>query len=108
MKPVTNASIRVILCLFLMSCFPYGLLAQAASSTASAVKLMPGFGNAHHKVSTTNPQAQAFFDQGMDFIFGFNHVEAEKSFQRAAELDPNLGMAYWGIAKAVGPNYNLP
>ncbi|HTK95161.1 MAG TPA: hypothetical protein VL382_05945, partial [Terriglobales bacterium] len=41
-------------------------------------------------------------------LFGFNHDEAEKAFQQATKLDPNMAMAYWGIAYAVGPNYNLP
>ncbi|HYE74000.1 MAG TPA: hypothetical protein VEF04_11750, partial [Blastocatellia bacterium] len=53
-----------------------------------------------------NPEAQKFFDQGMKLIYGFNHEEAARSFQRASELDPNLAMAYWGYALAVGPNYN--
>src|SRR5437868_1720310 len=102
-----NALMRAIAYLLLLG-FCSCLLAQSPSPAEPAMKLMPGVGNAHHKVSTTNPEAQAFFDQGLAFIYGFNHVEAEKSFRRAAELDPNLGMAYWGVAKALGPNYNLP
>jgi tetratricopeptide (TPR) repeat protein len=70
--------------------------------------LMAGYGNWHHPVSTKNAQAQAFFDQGLRQIYAFNHDEAARSFQRAAELDPKLAMAYWGIAEAVGPNYNDP
>ena len=70
--------------------------------------LMPGLGDLHHPVSTSNPQAQQFFDQGLRLIYAFNHDEAGHSFQRAAELDPKLAMAYWGIAEAVGPNYNDP
>jgi tetratricopeptide (TPR) repeat protein len=69
---------------------------------------MPGLGNAHHPVSTSNPAAQQFFDQGLRLIYDFNHYEAARSFQRAAELDPKLAIAYWGIAEAVGPNYNDP
>ena len=42
------------------------------------------------------------------FIYAFNHDEAARSFQHAAELDPKLAMAYWGVAEAVGPNYNDP
>jgi len=41
-------------------------------------------------------------------IYAFNHDEAGRCFQHAAELDPQLAMAYWGIAEAVGPNYNDP
>lgn len=73
---------------------------------AKAATLMSGFGNHHHPVSTKNAEAQRFFDQGLALIYGFNHEEAARSFQRAAELDPNLAMAWWGYALAVGPNYN--
>src|SRR5215475_6699987 len=72
------------------------------------VTLMTGLSNLHHPVSTKNPQAQQFFDQGLRLIFAFNHDEAARSFKRAAELDPKLAMAYWGIAEAIGPNYNDP
>src|SRR5882724_8625706 len=70
--------------------------------------LMQGYGDLHHPVSTKNPQAQQFFDQGLRLIYAFNHDEAARSFQRAADLDPKLAIAYWGVAEAVGPNYNDP
>jgi tetratricopeptide (TPR) repeat protein len=70
--------------------------------------LMTGLGDLHHPVSTSNAEAQKFFDQGMRLLYAFNHEEAAGSFQRAAELDPKLAMAYWGVAEAVGPNYNDP
>ncbi|MGB9121819.1 MAG: hypothetical protein WCE73_14450, partial [Candidatus Angelobacter sp.] len=70
--------------------------------------LMTGLGDLHHPVSTSNPEAQKFFDQGMRLIYAFNHEEAAGSFERAAELDPKMAMAYWGLAEAVGPNYNDP
>ena len=77
-------------------------------ATSKPVTLVTGIGNQHHPVSTKNPQAQQFFDQGLRFIYAFNHDEAARSFQKASELDPKLGMAFWGIAEAVGPNYNDP
>jgi tetratricopeptide (TPR) repeat protein len=70
--------------------------------------IMQGLGDLHHAVSTKNPDAQAFFDQGLRLIYAFNHDEAARSFQRAADFDPQLAIAYWGIAEAVGPNYNDP
>src|SRR6476660_8462490 len=73
-----------------------------------AVTLLSGLGDIHHPVSTSNPEAQKFFDQGLRLIYAFNHDEATRSFQHAAVLDPKLAMAYWGIAEAVGPNYNDP
>jgi tetratricopeptide (TPR) repeat protein len=80
----------------------------AHSPVPKPATLMTGMGKLHHPVSTKNVQAQQFFDQGLRLIYAFNHDEAARSFQRAAELDPKLAMAYWGIAEAVGPNYNDP
>ena len=71
------------------------------------VALMPGLGSLHHPTSTKNEEAQRFFDQGLRMTYGFNHAEAVRSFKRAAELDPNMAMAWWGVAYALGPNINL-
>jgi tetratricopeptide (TPR) repeat protein len=69
--------------------------------------LVAGMGTMHHPVSTRNAEAQKFFDQGLSFVYAFNHDEAVRSFKRAADLDPDLAMAYWGVAYALGPNINL-
>src|SRR2546423_6424075 len=63
--------------------------------------LMPGLGTHHHAVATKSPAAQRFFDQGLTLVYAFNHEEAVRSFRRAAELDPQMAMAYWGIAYAL-------
>jgi tetratricopeptide (TPR) repeat protein len=63
-------------------------------------------GRQHHPIQAKNKAAQEYFDQGITLIYGFNHEEAARSFQRAAELDPTSPMPLWGIALAVGPNYN--
>ena len=78
------------------------------AATPKPAALMTGLGDLHHPVSTKNSEAQQFFDQGFRLIFAFNHDEAARSFQHAADLDPKLAMAYWGVAEAVGPNYNDP
>jgi tetratricopeptide (TPR) repeat protein len=70
------------------------------------VALLSGLGSWHHPTSTKNPEAQRFFDQGFRMIYGFNHEEAGRSFKRAAELDPQMAMAWWGVAYALGPNIN--
>lgn len=62
----------------------------------------------HHAVTTSNPEAQRYFDQGLTLIYAFNHDEAARSFRYAALIDPQCAMAYWGVALAVGPNYNDP
>jgi tetratricopeptide (TPR) repeat protein len=77
-------------------------------SPSKPVTLMSGLGDLHHPVSTKNADAQQFFDQGLRLIYAFNHDEAARSFQHAGELDPKLAMAWWGVAEAVGPNYNDP
>jgi len=89
---------------------PVAALAHDAPAPASAasVALDPGLGSLHHTVSTRKPLAQKYFDQGMRLVFAFNHEAAIESFQRAAELDPDLAMAYWGIALSLGPNINRP
>jgi Flp pilus assembly protein TadD len=63
-------------------------------------------GAIHHPIATANPRAQKFFDQGLALVYAFNFGEAIRSFQRAAELDRNAPMPYWGIALAYAPNYN--
>jgi tetratricopeptide (TPR) repeat protein len=59
-------------------------------------------------ITTTSPDAQIWFDRGLNWIFGFNHAEAIKCFAKALEHDPKCAMAQWGISYAAGPNYNLP
>ncbi len=58
------------------------------------------------KISTSNKEAQEYFNQGMMLAYGFNHAEAARSFYEAARLDSTCAMAYWGFAYVLGPNYN--
>ena len=84
------------------------VLAQHSHKMTDApAELMAGLGDIAHPVTTKNPEAQKFFDQGLSYLYGFNHDEAVRSFKRAAALDPQLAMAYWGISLALGSNYNL-
>jgi tetratricopeptide (TPR) repeat protein len=102
MRTLAHVLCGVLLCV--------GAAAQDHASHVQShpVVLVTGLGDLHHPVSTKNPQAQQFFDQGLRFIYAFNHDEAARSFHHAAELDPKLAMAFWGVAEAVGPNYNDP
>ncbi|MDQ4122922.1 MAG: alpha/beta fold hydrolase [Acidobacteriota bacterium] len=99
---------RYILPLFLLffSLTVYGQHGNHQPAQRQAT-LLPGMGDVNHPVSTENPEAQKFFNQGLALLYGFNHDEAILSFKRAAKLDPNLAMAYWGAALALGSNYNL-
>ncbi len=101
-------SLTILCAVAVALCLPVWAQEHAAPAKAKPATLMSGLGNWHHPVSTKNAQAQAFFDQGLRLIYCFNHDEAARSFERAAELDPKFAMAYWGVAEAVGPNYNDP
>ncbi len=79
-----------------------GLIAQVQEP------LYKGMGPHHRVITTTSPEAQKYFDQGLALTWGFNHGEAIRSFQQATKLDPNCAMAWWGIANASGPNINYP
>src|SRR5947207_2652272 len=63
--------------------------------------------NLHHPVTTKSEVAQRHFDDGLTQVYAFNHDEAIRCFERALKADPNLAMAHWGIAIALGPNYNV-
>jgi len=68
--------------------------------------LLEGLGNYHFPITTSNPEAQRWFDQGLMLTYGFNHDAAERSFLRAAQIDPNCAMCWWGAALVVGPHVN--
>src|SRR5262249_6707887 len=74
---------------------------------AKGAKLFTNLGTFHRKITTSSPEAQQYFDQGMRYLWAFNHDEATRSFAQAATLDPACAMCYWGVALTVGPNYNL-
>ena len=103
-------SYRISVLLAVTLCLPGFAFAQdhSAHNQAKPATLVQGLGDLHHPVSTSNAEAQEFFDQGLRYIYAFNHDEAARSFRRATELDPKLAIAYWGVAEAVGPNYNDP
>jgi tetratricopeptide (TPR) repeat protein len=63
-------------------------------------------GGYHRPIETPSPQAQLWFDRGLIWAYAFNHGEAVDCFERALDLDPDLAIARWGIAYAIGPNYN--
>jgi tetratricopeptide (TPR) repeat protein len=79
-----------------------------SSSPSDKVPLYTDLGSHHKAISTQVPAAQQYFDQGLRFVYGFNHAEAIRSFKQAAELDPTCAMCYWGIALAYGPHVNAP
>jgi tetratricopeptide (TPR) repeat protein len=81
---------------------------HAKTPSTGEVKLLPGLGDHRWTITTREPRAQQFFNQGLALAYGFNHAEAERAFAEAARLDPSCAMCEWGVAYVLGPNINAP
>jgi len=68
--------------------------------------LLEGLGNYRFSVTSTHPEVQRWFDQGLMLTYGFNHDAAERSFLKATELDPSCAMCWWGASLVLGPHVN--
>ncbi len=75
------------------------------ASAAHAV-MLTGVGNGFSRADTSSPQAQAWFDEGLNLYHAFNHNEARAAFAKAAELDPSCALCEWGVALGLGPTLN--
>ncbi len=83
--------------------------AQSMDETPSNVAMLrPDLSDITYDISTDKPEAQAWFNQGLEFTNNFNHGEAIKAFQQAQAIDPECAMCFWGEAFAYGPNINAP
>ena len=80
--------------------------APAAAPAGPRTKLLGNLGSYQRPIKTTNADAQKFFDEGLTLLYGFNHDESFKSFERAAALDPASPMPHWGMSLALGTNIN--
>ncbi|MFT7652924.1 MAG: tetratricopeptide (TPR) repeat protein [Limisphaerales bacterium] len=87
---------------------PRAIEADPSSATTAIAPRLEGLGEYGFDVTTSNPESQFFFNQGLRLTYAFNHSEALRSFKEAVRLDPNNAMAYWGWALVLGPNLNLP
>ena len=87
------------------------LMTAAAAIQADAstpIPLTDGLGKIDFPITTANPMAQRYFNQGVGYAYGFNHAAAIASFRAAQKLDPTCAMCWWGEALAHGPNINAP
>lgn len=80
--------------------------AHPADRPATRTTLLGNLGSYHRAITTSNEEAQKFFDEGLTLLYGFNHEEAFRSFERAAAPDPKAPMPHWGMSLALGTNYN--
>ncbi len=88
---------------------PFPTSAPAGADAASTPPpLWDNLGTLHFSVSTTNPLAQRYFDQGLKLAYAFNHAEAARAFRQAQRLDPECALCHWGEALVLGPNINAP
>ncbi len=119
-----NARLRsVVACIAFMgtgacASTPTSSSTPASSATATATPetkqaertapLLEGMGDLHWPISTDSQLAQRYFDQALTLAYGFNHLEAERSFREAARLDDACAICFWGAALVLGPNINDP
>lgn len=80
---------------------------HSGGTSEKPVTLLTGLGPWQHRIATKSPEAQQFFNQGLNLLYGFNRYEALRSFRKASDLDAKAAMAYWGIAMATGPQINM-
>lgn len=79
-----------------------------ARKAAEPARIYDGYAGYARTVTTDSAEAQQWFNQGIQLLYGFNHDEAIRSFHKAAEIDPECAMAWWGVAYAHGMHINNP
>ncbi|MCG3138549.1 MAG: hypothetical protein HJJLKODD_02414 [Phycisphaerae bacterium] len=104
MKPLSSC-MMVILCLLLSGCQQS---AQSAAMHEEKATLFSGLGTHQRVVTTSSSMSQRYFNQGLVWMYGFNHDEAIRSYTAAVRHDPQCAMAWWGIALSNGPHINNP
>ncbi|MCC7123265.1 MAG: hypothetical protein IT178_00340 [Acidobacteria bacterium] len=70
--------------------------------------LSTALGTFHRPISSTDAEAQRFFDQGFQMMYAFARLDAVRSFREAWKRDPNCAICYWGEAWAWGSYLNGP
>jgi tetratricopeptide (TPR) repeat protein len=80
--------------------------APAPDLAPVGANLIEGLGDYSMPVTSKGKDVQRWFDQGLAMTYGFNHDAAERSFLKAAELDPDCAMCWWGASLVLGPHVN--
>ena len=114
-----STAVALALCVSLTGCGRSDREAAPANSSAAApaahsghaapvarTTLLGNLGDYHRPITVSHADAQKFFDEGLTLLYGFNHEEAFRSFERAAVLDAQAPMPHWGMSLALGTNYN--
>lgn len=93
-----NVTKKLVLVVFFLSVHVFSLFGWDPFTFFPPMQVL------YHPVSTTSNEAQEAFNVGLTAIYAFNYDEAMRSFEKASEIDPDLAMAYWGIALACDEN----
>ena len=101
-------SLRLLSFAALSALFACAATGAEAETPVKLPKKYAGFGGYQRPITTDSPEAQAWFNQGIQLMYGFNHDEAIRSFHAAAQADPGAAMPWWGIAYSHGININDP
>ena len=102
-----RSEFALVLLLVLLMCGTNATATDGATKEVTA-PLFDDLGDYHFPITTSSPDAQKYFDQGLILSYAFNHAESARSFREAQRLDPNCAMCFWGEALVLGPNINKP
>ncbi len=102
----SSAVLAVTLALTLQGCSDSSTPPAVTELAPVGATMLEGLGDYSRPVTSQHPDVQRWFDQGLALTYGFNHDAAERSFLRAAELDPECAMCWWGAALVLGPHVN--
>jgi tetratricopeptide (TPR) repeat protein len=91
-----------------VKCAPAKFMLEDVDTTRQIAPLFKNLGNHTFNITTSNKEAQDFFNQGLRLAYAFNHAESHRSFMETSRLDPASAMGYWGQAYSLGPNINDP
>jgi len=94
-----------------MNCHATNAHATETREAVAPEKLPPpqkltGIGNAHLRI-TASPEAQMWFDQGLNLLHDFWDYESARAFEQGVRVDPQCAMCYWGIYRAYKSNYRI-
>ncbi len=106
---MTHPSLSLLVvttCLLVAGCGHSSPYRQSRLHAADRAQLFSGLGTHTRTITTSSAQAQRYFNDGLNWMYAFNHDEAIRCFLRAAQLDPNCAMAWWAVGLCQGPNYN--
>lgn len=101
-----NFSEEPLIAYSFIKCAPAKFQLKDIDTTKQMAPLFENLGTHTFRISTSNNEAQNFFNQGLNLAYAFNHAEAHRSFMEASRLDPTSPMGFWGQAYALGPNIN--